>query len=479
MAENDIDSLENSTENTKKRILPNRPGRGKLMKLLQEKEPDEEDELYNMIFAEKSSDEEFNPSHTELSEDSKNSQEKVSDLEENSEKEHVSKVESEISIEEELPKHTRPRPKIKMIKKENRARESKTNRNKKEIDEILDIDLLDIDKIDEIEEMKDKGIFPHEISSEEVSDDEDEEESFGRGKKKKVKSKKKPMNKANNINLYNTNQKVVEYPTLSRKSYRKTFIDDEEPDTFMKKRQRPFTKKIKKKEKTSRKFFPVNSNVVYNRDDPDTIIINKAVFDDENSNDFGQDKEDDIMEYNDEFFKDQQKQNIQFEEDNKKIIKKFNKIPEKTEGAVVKYNFMQEKLSQKDLLIEAIFTEYYNIQSLQEMQRLDDLKKKEMPTQGRREFTEYVRIVKRMPNVNLQKKVKVSEEKLEGGVIPNTEEIEKINEELVEHSMKKEISKNEENKFSEMFEKVEEKVLQENSNGKILSHYNRNKYSSR
>ena len=471
MRENDIDSLENSTENTKKRILPNRPGRGKLMKLLQEKEPDEEDELYNMIFAEKSSDEEFNPSQTELSEDSQISLEKVPDLDQNSQadaKEHDSSFASEISIEEELPKHTRTRTKIKMVKKENRARESKVNRNKKEIDEILDIDLLDIDKIDEMEEMKDKGILPLEISSEEISDDEEDEESFNKRKNWKGKSKKKAMNKQNNLNLYRTNLKADEYTTLTKKSYRKTFIDDEEPDTFMKKRRRPFTHKIKKKEKTLKKFFSINENVIYNRDDPDTIIISKAVFDDENSNEFGQKKEDDdIMEYNDEFFRDQQKHKIQYEEDNKKIIKKFNKIPEKTEGAVVKYNFMQEKLSQKDLLIEAIFTEYYNIQSLQEMQRLDDLKKKEMPTQGRREFTEYVRVVKRLPNVNLKESYKQPVEEVEGGVLRTTGEIEKVNEEGVGHSVEKDESKHEEIKASEILQKVQEKLSQDKSNGKI------------
>jgi len=120
------------------------------------------------------------------------------------------------------------------------------------------------------------------------------------------------------------------------------------------------------------------------------MIINKSIFleknDSENylnenlqQNDYD---EEDMMKYNDEENK-----------NTKNIIKKFKK-QEKSESAPVKYTFMQEKLSQKELLLEAIFTEYYNIQSLQEMQRLEDLNKKEMSTPGKKQFTEFVRIIK-------------------------------------------------------------------------------------
>ncbi len=83
---------------------------------------------------------------------------------------------------------------------------------------------------------------------------------------------------------------------------------------------------------------------------------------------------------------------------------------------------MQEKLSQKELLLEAIFTEYYNIQSLQEMQRLDDLNKKEMSAPGKKQFAEFVRIVK---GLGPEEAEDIIEDKLEGEEKEEKKELEK------------------------------------------------------
>lgn len=435
-SENVIDSL---AENTKKRILPNRPGRGQMMKLLQEKEPDEEDEFYNLIFAEKSSDEEFNPSGTEMSEDSKNSVEDE-DYEENiqnnfeeglaSYEEKENSILSSINQEEENLKNSKKinlKPKIKLGKNEILPRQLKGKRNQKGNVEVMDIDLLDIDKIDEIEEMKEKGIYQGEFSSDEFSNgEEDDEESYNKKKKKKKWSKSTKGKKGKKVSSYRAlkNNFVLTEKSEEKKQYKKAFIDDEEEDTFLKKRHRSFTHKLKNKSKISKSFkrklrlqFQANPNVIFTKRDPDTLIIKKKIFIDDNEEvSMEQDNDDDIMEYNDEFYRDQEKRNIQTEEENKKIIKKLKKPEKGQDGtqAPVRYNFMQEKLSQKDLLIEAIFTEYYNIQSLQEMQRLEDLNKKEMPTQGRRQFTEYVRILKRIPKAAMTKdKLKLQENNLQ------------------------------------------------------------------
>jgi len=393
-----------------------------MMKFLQEKEPDEEDEIYNLIFAEKSSDEEFNPSQTEMSEDSEIISQKNSDGEEKSEDE-----EEEVPHETESEEDKESSPVVKKSKphlKENRAPQSKRSKRKKDVDDldnIIDIDLLDIDKIDEIEDMRDKGIYEEDMrisdSEEIVSESGDEKAS----RKKKMKKKIiKNNNKNKNRNDFEYNVPILKEQT-AKKTYRKTFIDDEEEDILTKKRQRPITQKFKKKSLKKAKLFS-NPNVVFDKSDPDTIIIKKVIFEDEESYISQEEKDEDGMEYNDEFYRDQENINIQNEEENKKIIKKFKK-PEKQEGTVaVKYNFMQEKLSQKDLLIEAIFTEYYNIQSLQEMQRLEDLNKKEIPTQGRREFTEYVRFVKRVVTNS-------KEEKLREEVIINSTNLPGVNQE--------------------------------------------------
>jgi hypothetical protein len=50
-----------------------------------------------------------------------------------------------------------------------------------------------------------------------------------------------------------------------------------------------------------------------------------------------------------------------------------------------------EKLSQKDLLYEAIFTELYNIKSLEDMQRLEELNKRDVNYSNKKQFSEFIK----------------------------------------------------------------------------------------
>jgi hypothetical protein len=52
----------------------------------------------------------------------------------------------------------------------------------------------------------------------------------------------------------------------------------------------------------------------------------------------------------------------------------------------------QPLLSQKELLYEAIFTEIFNNQSLEELRRMEELNKRELPSTIKKKFNEFVKI---------------------------------------------------------------------------------------
>ncbi len=339
------ESPENSTENTRKKILPNRPNRGLRMKSLQGKEYEEQDELYNLIFGEHSSDEDFNPSESHISEDESECQ-ALNDTSENV------KIKSSESQELILPEQSTLR-----LKKKNAL---KNNSNQDE--EIYDLDLIDLDKIDEIEHMKDQGIF---IESSEV-EEESEEKVIKKKKEKKTLKKSK-----------------------------KTFIDHSDEENFIHKRSRnnktSFNKANKKQKISHTKSLlreKINRNVTF-KENYSILIVNKNIFKSQ------RDELKENIEYSEDQINNEYNEEEKYiEEENKNtrnIIKKYKK-QEKSETQT-KYTFLQEKMSQKELLLEAIFTEYYNNQSLIEMQRLEDLNKKELSTPGKKTFTEFVKVV--------------------------------------------------------------------------------------
>ena len=287
-------------------------------------------------------------------------------------------------------------------------------KKKFEEEEILDLEMIDLDKIDELEDMRDRGEDIEELNNNEESESISESENEGEGGSTSQKRKKKKKININNnkrrfgkpVILVQNNEAVKKRGNKPRRA----FIDISDDEKLTRKRQRSTKPSLRGKSYSStykKQKIVKNKNVTF-KNNNEIMIINKSIFNENNNNDSDednnykiQDNEEDIMRYNDEGYS--CRQNI--EEDNKNtknLIKKFKK-QEKPESAPIKYTFMQEKLSQKELLLEAIFTEYYNIQSLQEMQRLDDLNKKEMSTPGKKQFTEFVRVVKRSNKENLIK----------------------------------------------------------------------------
>ncbi len=371
------ESQENSTENTRKKILPHRPNRGSRMKSLQGKEYDEQDELYNLIFGEHSSDEDFNPSESHLSDDESECQA----LNDTSGNEKIKSPQlHNLSLDEKSTQR---------LKKKNAL---KNNSNE---EEIYDLDQIDLDKIDEIEHMKEQGIY---IQSSEEDASEEKETINKKNKKKDIKDKKTP------------------------KKSQKSFIDhsDDEEDFLRKRKRNNIINKstlnlVNKKQKISHsKSFlrqKINRNVIF-KQNYSILIVNKNIFksQEEECKENNQLSQDQInLEYDEE-----QKYIEEENKNTRNIIKKFKK-QEKGETQT-KYSFLQEKMSQKELLLEAIFTEYYNNQSLIEMQRLEDLNKKEISTTGKKTFSEFVKIV---DSNKLNKIEQVEEEELKEHNQPN------------------------------------------------------------
>lgn len=158
------ESQENSTENTRKKILPNRINRGQRMKALQGKELEQHDELYDLIFGERSSDEDFAPSDSDLSDEESLGGKAQTQQEES----------REAAPEDGLPKN-KPTKRIRISNKINLDAGKPHSKNKNVKEEIVDLDMIDLDKIDEMEDMRDKGIYPEE---DEISPEEDEEDQI-------------------------------------------------------------------------------------------------------------------------------------------------------------------------------------------------------------------------------------------------------------------------------------------------------------
>ncbi len=404
--------------------MPARANRGNRMKSLQEIDLKGDNELYDLIFAEKSSDEDFNPSGTDMSLD--DSIEKQDESEKSEEENKYSQSIQSISTP---PKKMKKLGKPKIQKGAGtQIRKSPKFSNKKQEEEIIDLDMIDLDKIDEIEDRRDRG---EDLDEQEAQSEGSSEFSSFENKKNKKKISKKIRKSIPTVENDDEEPKFIGKKTVRKKA----FIEVSDDDDYIKKPRRPQVKergrKIKPK-KISQHKMRKNKNVVF-KNNYNIMIVNKSIFfeqdDSENypnenlqQNDYD---EEDMMKYNDEENK-----------NTKNIIKKFKK-QEKSESAPVKYTFMQEKLSQKELLLEAIFTEYYNIQSLQEMQRLEDLNKKEMSTPGKKQFSEFVRIIKGVGS--FEKCINENENNKE--INETSEEIKKNENELNEKQLEEESSK--------------------------------------
>jgi len=148
--------------------------------------------------------------------------------------------------------------------------------------------------------------------------------------------------------------------------------------------------------------------------------------------------ENDLMKYNDKNF--QRKQRC-MEEDF--IIGGQIKKTIQKQQAPLKLSY-PEKLSQKDLLYEAIFTELYNIKSLEDMQKLEELNKRDLNYSYKKQFSEFIKIKRKLFNND---RVKVKNNEKENKKVPLLKEDrfeDNKNNEYTDSHLKRDIQKQKE-----------------------------------
>ena len=170
---------------------------------------------------------------------------------------------------------------------------------------------------------------------------------------------------------YISMKKPKKKPKIIRRITNKNFIDnnDNDDDDFLNKKRQRVKLHRREKEKAKAKEQQNNKNVNISND-YSLILINKGYLK----------KEAIARSIN---------KKVSFKEEIKKEkFTEFNKVS----------NLVREKPSQKDLLYEAIFTEIYNIKSLEDMQRLEELNKRDTSNNNKKQLSEYVKIQKRLSN---------------------------------------------------------------------------------
>jgi hypothetical protein len=420
-------------DNTKKK-LPERKNRGLRMKFLEGKDLEAENDFYNNLFGEFSSDENFTPKSSEdLEKDSfdsdfdnsefKSSENDFSDI---NGLEGMDLIGEKTKRREKTKKVTQKKPvknkvfpnKNKNFKENNKKctftanEENKNNSTiivkngeSKENNKIVTFskDKHDDNKFIQIDEIKniiivDKSIFQTQIP---VKINEPEEEINS-----KIEEYDAEVEADADDEEYISKKKNKKKPKVVRRITNKNFIDhDDSYDEMLNKKRKRVKLHIKQNENKPKynKFVTINN-------DHSIIIIKK---------DYQQNKELDKSNT-------APSKKVSFKDVSKKEkINESNKVS----------NFIREKPSQKDLLYEAIFTEIYNIKSLEDMQRLEELNKRDTSSTNKKQLVEFVKIQKRLSNY--VKKEPENEKKQETAVTKesgeevSTENTEKLKEEKV------------------------------------------------
>lgn len=371
---------EKSSTSQKKKILPERKNRGlRMAELAKNEEKMNENDMYKGIFKEDSSDDDFNPEEKNIV-DSEQEQEKESNVEE--------KEDSELDKEENRKNYL-----------------SKKKGKQAQVKEVLDIEELDIDRIDFVEDMKDKGIDVSDITDEMYANDidinpSDEDEEVRLKKKKnqfvkvpkKLKKKKSlfSKNKSNPVSsilipISDENLKGKDKDKKKKKGMEEN-IDDSDNTMINRKRKRTnkFESLLKK---SKREKLNKNVQILGLRHNPRVISISKKIYLPEEEESANKSNDDKAICFN-----------LEQELDTKSIIKKF-KQQEKDKKT---FNFQDKIISQQERLLESIFTEWANKNSLKAMQRLDDLNKREATTTNKKSFNNYIKIMTKSFNGNDQ-----------------------------------------------------------------------------
>lgn len=366
----------------KKKFLPQRRNRGlRMAELEKNEEKINENDMYQGIFKEESSDDDFNPS-LEGSKDSS--------LEENEMEE-----DSEVNDEEE-----------ELIE---RSSSQEQKKNKKE-EEIIDIEQLDIDKIDYLEDLREQGI---DVENEEEiekgnyhysSYTEEDDEDYDSRRKKKTKKKLQKKNKKISIKKKENEDKeeglkedyndlkeenTDDIPNKSEEEnipILEVVIQENEeiPELISKKRKR--TNKYESLlRKPKRERINKNVTILGSRNNPRSILINKNIYHEKDNASEVPDKE------NNKKFNNENTISFALEQelDTKNIIKKF-KQQEKDKK---QFGYQDKIISQEQRLLESIFTEWENKNSLKAMQKLDEFNRKENTTTNKKTFIDYVKTI--------------------------------------------------------------------------------------
>ena len=433
-------------DSAKRKILPHRYNRGLRMAELEKNEAKlNENEQYNEIFKEDSSDDEFDPAVQELPEDAEEEEEDADNITPN---------------ENELPNDD-----------DSYQSERKPSKHKKQIEEIIDIDQLDIDKIDYIEDLRDRGI---EISDEDAldprdrfssignSDDDEDDEDYGKHRKKlskskakrksKVKAKKKvkikkvnkdeglfpspddnfPLTEDNNNTVHpqiadeyskhklpqsssqqkqnvivssRHNETIIIIPKSllninfdsvafnnKKNVSQPTNANDQHDMTILNQKRIRTNKYADLIKKPKREKINKNVTILGSRNNPRSILINKNIYNEKDESQDYCDKENVNKNTMPHQSNSTSTNNIlsfalEQEMDTKDLIRKIRQQEKEK-----KFGFQDKIISQEQRLFESIFTEWANKHSLQAMQKLEDLNKRESTTSNKKSFLDYVKI---------------------------------------------------------------------------------------
>ena len=231
-----------------------------------------------------------------------------------------------------------------------------------------------------------------------------------------------------------------------------------------------------------------NVTIIGSRDNPKYIYISKKIYDENDEEKEIQKEEKKKKKKDKEKIKDIEKENeiitfdLEQEADTKNIIKKY-KQQEKDKK---QFGIQNKVISQEQRLLESIFTELTNKQSLKSMQKLEDLNKREYITTSRKILKDSIRIINSERHILEEEKEKLNnkndnsnkkqviEVKITNNKITDVKNEEKPKEENIEKEKEKEekpkcedIEIDKENKLNEEKEMdIEENKKEEESENK-------------
>ena len=266
------------------------------------------------------------------------------------------------------------------------------------------------------------------------------------------KEKEKELLEKNNINNNNINNKIINDDINSIND--NTNLNN---DLIGHKRTRSVNNLIELFKKQKKEKINKNVTIVGNRDNPKYIYISKKIYN-ENDEEKEIQKEEKKKKKKDkeknkdiEIIEEQINFDLEQEIDTKNIIKKY-KQQEKDKK---QFGIQNKVISQEQRLLESIFTELTNKQSLKSMQKLEDLNKREYTYSSRKILKDSIKIINSERHILEEEKNK-------------TEENNHIN-------TNKEDKKEEENKDNKKKEEIiEVKIIETKKNEVINLNKNKN-----